>query len=116
MKYTEDFDRRYAEWEQRVKDQKMRENIVALYQARFGAMPEDMGAVIAHIRGENALLRILIATGTRAAEDVSAVVREVVHDILRQTSGVTRTVVRDIARAGGRGFDDVHTRIRTPVQ
>ena len=88
---TEELEHWYAVWERGVKqqgrEQAMRENIVALYQARFGAMSEGMGAVIAHIRGEDALIRILIATGTRTAENVSAVVRDVVHDILRQTAG-----------------------------
>jgi hypothetical protein len=89
--FTEELEYVYAVWERGVKqqgrEQAMRENIVALYQARFGAVLEELRALIMHIRGEDALLRILIATGTRAAEDVNATVREVVHDILRQNAG-----------------------------
>jgi hypothetical protein len=88
MQYTEKLERLYAEWEQRVKrqgleqglelgrEQATRDNIIRLYQARFGSMPEDMREALARIREEAGLERLLIVTGTGALEDVSAAVRE----------------------------------------
>jgi hypothetical protein len=81
MQYTETLERLYAEWEQRVKEQgreqATRDNIIGLYQARFGSMPEDMRAALTRIRDEDGLRRLLIVIGTtRALEDVSTAVRE----------------------------------------
>ena len=76
MQYTETLERLYARWEQRVKGQNTRDNIIRLYEARFGSMPEDMREALARIREEARLERLLIVTGTGALEDVSVAVRE----------------------------------------
>ena len=84
MQYTETLERLYARWEQRVKRQgleqgrelAMRSNIIDLYEVRFGSMPEDTRTALARIQDPDELRRILIVTGTRAAEDVSVAVRE----------------------------------------
>jgi hypothetical protein len=76
MQYTETLERLYAEWEQRVKDQTMRDNIIELYQTRFSSMPDDMRAAITRIEGEGKLRRLLKAAAIGTLEEVSTAVRE----------------------------------------
>lgn len=50
-------------------------SLVALYKARFGAMPEDLRAVVEDTDDEPTLLTWLLLTGTGNAEEISAAIR-----------------------------------------
>ena len=78
--YEATLDRMCAEWEQRVRDQARaqatRSDVVYLYEVRFGCVPEELRAALTRIQSADELRRVLIVTGTRTVEDVSAAVRE----------------------------------------
>jgi flagellar biosynthesis/type III secretory pathway protein FliH len=50
-------------------------SVVEVYQARFGAMPEDLRAVVEGTDDEPALLTWLLLTGTGNAEEIAAAIR-----------------------------------------
>jgi hypothetical protein len=50
-------------------------SLVQVYEARFGAMPEDLRAVVEDIDDEPTLVRWLRLVGTRSAEEIAATIR-----------------------------------------
>jgi len=50
--------------------------LVEVYEARFGAMPEDLRAVAEHTADEPTLVAWLRLAGTRSADEVAAAIRQ----------------------------------------
>jgi hypothetical protein len=60
--------------EQGVKEGVVRA-LVALYEARFGAMPQDLRSVVEDTRDEPTLVAWLRLAGTRGADEIAAAIR-----------------------------------------
>jgi hypothetical protein len=50
-------------------------SLLEVYEARFGAMPEDLRAVVEGIDDEPTLVRWLRLVGTRSADEIAAAIR-----------------------------------------
>jgi flagellar biosynthesis/type III secretory pathway protein FliH len=50
-------------------------SLVEVYEARFGAMPDDLRAVVDHADDEPTLVSWLRLAGTRSADEIAAVIR-----------------------------------------
>jgi hypothetical protein len=50
-------------------------SVVEVYEARFGAMPEDLRAVVEDIDDEPTLIKWLRLVGTRSADEIAAAIR-----------------------------------------
>ena len=55
--------------------QGLERGIVRIYEARFGAMPEDLRAVIEDTHDESILYAWLELAGTRGADEIAAAIR-----------------------------------------
>ena len=50
-------------------------SLVEVYEARFGAMPEDLGAVVEDTADEPTLVAWLRLAGTRSVDEIAAAIR-----------------------------------------
>ena len=50
-------------------------SLVEVYEARFGAMPEDLRAVVKDVDDEPTLVAWLRFAGTRSADEIAAAIR-----------------------------------------
>jgi flagellar biosynthesis/type III secretory pathway protein FliH len=57
------------------REEGIKHSLVALYKARFGAMPEELCAVVEDTDDEPTLLTWLLLTGTGTADEIAAAIR-----------------------------------------
>ena len=62
-------------WRREAVQEGVQRALVEVYEARFGAMPEDLRAVVADTDDEPTLVTWLRLTGTRSADEIAAVIR-----------------------------------------
>jgi flagellar biosynthesis/type III secretory pathway protein FliH len=88
MKFTEELERVYAEWERQVlaegkaegSRQGRRLGLVDIYQTRFGAIPGELRESLDRVQDIEMLRQLLLICATRAQDEVD--------DSLRQAAGV----------------------------
>jgi len=62
-------------WRREAIQEGVKHSLVEVYEARFGAMPEDLRAVVEDIDDEPTLVRWLRLVGTRSADEIAAAIR-----------------------------------------
>jgi hypothetical protein len=62
-------------------------SLIEVYEARFGAMPEDLRAVVEDIDDEPTLVTWLRLVGTRSADEIAAAIRSF-RDVVDLLDGV----------------------------
>jgi DNA invertase Pin-like site-specific DNA recombinase len=88
MKFTEELERVYAEWERQVIAEGIKEGMeegsrqgrrigfVDIYQARFGSLPGELRDALDRVQDIEVLRRLLLICGTRTQEEVNDLVRQ----------------------------------------
>jgi hypothetical protein len=75
MEYTDKLERIYADWKRQENEQTLQRAVITGYEARFGAMPDELREMLGHVHGESALLEVIAVLTTRAHEEVVAAIQ-----------------------------------------
>ena len=76
MEYTDQLERIYADWQRQVNEQAFQQALLIGYEARFGAMPEDLRAALGRVHDESALRELIAILTSRAHEDIVAALQQ----------------------------------------
>jgi hypothetical protein len=72
MEYTDQLERIYADWQRQVNEQAFQQALLIGYEARFGAMADELRETLGRVHDESVLRELIAILTTRAHDDVVA--------------------------------------------